>query len=75
MKDEKVVRRQCQARLFYGTTQSSRVMSDGEKRYLKGDHCLKKEAYTDKSGDGWCQIHAVNPNVIANFGPMKRIKL
>jgi len=67
-------RRQCAAGLFYPTSQSGRVMADGEKRYLKGSRCLKPEVYIAKDGSGWCQIHAVNANVVALFGPMKRIK-
>ena len=70
----KQIRRQCQAQLFYDTITSGRVMADGEARYLKGGRCLNREVYTDRRGDGWCQVHARNSNVVANYGPMKRIR-
>ena len=63
---------QCQASVPYATNQSGRVMANGEKRYLHGCRCMKPGVYVDRSGDSWCQIHARNPNVVANYGPMHK---
>lgn len=64
--------RRCAAKTLYATNQSGLVMSDGERRCLKGSRCLKDATHLDRHGDGWCATHAKNPNVIANYGPLTR---
>jgi hypothetical protein len=64
------VSEQCAASVPYATEQSGRRMADGKKRYLKGPRCQKRGIYVDRDGDYWCHIHAENPNVIADYGPL-----